>query len=67
MLVQQELETVVVSLDDERATPQVRPLVAHGVYPPDELTLVGCQLGKACSNRLAEERHQSGALMEDDP
>jgi hypothetical protein len=35
------------------------------MYQPEELTLVGCQLGVARGDWLVEERHQSGALMED--
>jgi hypothetical protein len=41
--------------------------VAHGVYQPDELALIGCQLGVSRSDRLAEEGRQSSALVEDDP
>jgi hypothetical protein len=35
VLVEEELEAVVVGADDERMTPEVRPLVPHGLDQAD--------------------------------
>lgn len=54
-----------ISAHHETATPQIRPPVSHSLNKPDELALVGGQLGVPGRDGLAVERHRPCALMQD--
>jgi hypothetical protein len=63
-LIQEELQTVVISPDEEAAAPEVRPPMPHCLDQPDELPLVGRQLAMARSKWPAEEGQGAGPLVQ---
>jgi hypothetical protein len=53
-----------VSLDHERAAPEIRSPLADRVDQVDELVLIGRKLRVACGNGPAEEGDRPRALMQ---
>jgi hypothetical protein len=66
-LVEEELQAVVVSADDERSTPQVRPLVADDMDQPNELALISYQGAMAWRDRPAKGGDRVLILEKDRP
>ena len=63
-LIQQILQTVVVHLDDELATPQIQPPMSYGVYKANELPFVGGEGAMARRDGAADEGDRVGGLYE---
>jgi hypothetical protein len=62
-LIQEVLETEVVSAHDELARPEVGMPMVHRLDEPDELALVGHQLGVLRGDLAAEERDRAPVLV----
>ena len=63
-LVEQELETVVVRLDEKTSVPQVRSLVPHHEHKTHELPLICRQGAMPGRNGPAEEGDRVGLLKQ---
>ena len=66
-LVQQKLQAVVVSFDDEHTSPKIWPLVVHGVRQTNELPLISGERSMTWSNGFAEIGNGAATLMQDCP
>ena len=64
-LIEEALQAVVVDLDDEAPSPQVRAPVPYGLNEADELALVGGQRALAGRHGPAEEGDQMALLDQD--
>lgn len=61
--VEEEVQDAVVRVDDEPVSPQVQTPVPNSLLQPNELRLIGGQLGIADGDGLAEERDGTCPLM----
>jgi hypothetical protein len=62
-LIKQVLEAEMICVHDEWASLEIRPPVLHDLDQPDQLPLVGGELGVVGSDGAAIESQRSGPLM----
>ena len=64
-LIEQVLQAIVIGLDEEATTPEVRPPVADDLDKADELALIGSEGAVSWRYRPAEKCHRVALLDED--
>lgn len=66
-LVQEKFQTVMISVDNERAPTEIRATMKDSIDEANEFTIVSREFGMSWRDGLAKERQRAAALMQHDP